>query len=177
MTNTNKPLVLGIDYRELSPEEGKFRWRFVTLRDVEVRMPWRKVPAMSFEDRSGVERMCFETGGWRIMRAGYAWNGCSPKRYVRGVGWVGTPDTLRNRRGSLFHDGGYQASGDTLYPLTREQEDYLFLLNLREDRFLMSYAWYGAVRDFGASSWGNRDDSLVAIPVFKGKTITKTEPV
>lgn len=169
-------MILGTDYLEMTPEEGNFRWRFVTLRDLECRMPWRKLPDMSFEDRAGVERMRFETGGWRIIRAGYAWNGCSPKRYVRGIGWVGTPDTLRNRRGSLFHDAGYQSSGDTLYPLTREQEDFLFLSNLREDRFLLARAWYGAVRDFGASAWGNRNDSLIAVPIVKGRTTTQIEP-
>lgn len=166
-------MILDVDYRELSPEEGNFRWRFVTLRDLECRMPWRKLPEMSFEDRTGVERMRFESGGWRIIRSGYAWNGCSPKRYIRGIGWVGTPDTRRNRRGSLYHDAGYQASGDPIYPLTREQEDYLFLLNLREDKFRLSCAWYGAVRDFGASSWGNREDSLIAVPIIKGKPLTE----
>jgi hypothetical protein len=152
------PMQEGVDYRELSPEEGARKWRFVLLRDVRCALPVR-VPDATFHDAGGREWMRHE-GGWRILRAGYASNGCSPKRWVPGLGWIGTPDTKRTVWASFHHDGGYQFSGVRGWPLRREMEDELFLRNLQWCGFRLARMYHGAVKDFGGAFWGKNADGL-----------------
>jgi hypothetical protein len=61
-------------------------------------------------------------------------------------------------RGSCFHDSLYQASGFTLFPMSRERADDLFLQILTADKFCLANLYHGAVTDFGAGAWGNRRD-------------------
>jgi len=144
------PFRLDREYRQLSPKEGARRWRWELLRDLYTRLPFR-VPDTSFRDAQGREWMQHDFG-WRIVRKGYRWNGCSPKRHVPLLGWVGTPDTSRNLLASCVHDAAYQFSGTDHWPTTREQEDTLFRDILRSAGFFGTGLWFGAVRDFGGSS-------------------------
>jgi hypothetical protein len=148
------PFVNGIDYRELTPREGNRRWRWEMLRDHALALPFA-CPAFSCHNSDGWEWMRVEKGLMTI-RAGYRWNGCSPKRWVPILGWMGTPDRPRNMRGSCFHDSLYQASGFTSFPMSRERADDLFLQILTADKFCLANLYHGAVTDFGANAWGNR---------------------
>jgi hypothetical protein len=63
--------------------------------------------------------------GWLIIRAGYAWNGCSPKWKLL---WFvcGTPDPECTRLASLVHDLLYQFLLCPGFPFTRQECDYVF---------------------------------------------------
>jgi hypothetical protein len=149
---------IGQHYRELSPREGDRKYRFILLEDTACPLP-RPVPNASFHDASGRVWMIHE-GNWRFIKKGYAWNGCSPKRWIPGLGWVGTMDTERNVWGSLNHDAGYQFSGTKHFSLTREEEDALFKLNLEIFNFRLASLYHRTVRGFGAAYWGNNPDGL-----------------
>jgi hypothetical protein len=157
------PFKLGQHYRELSPKEGSFVWRWELIKELHIRLPFR-VPDASFADAQGREWMQHDMG-WRIVRAGYRWNGCSPKRHVPIIGWVGTPDTSRNLLASCVHDAAYQFSGTAHWPTDRKREDDLFRDILRASGFFGVGLWHGAVRDFGATSWGKNDGNLTSKPL------------
>lgn len=121
-TQSRRPLIAMMDiltpfsYRETTPEERMGKWRFVLAEDLHVRMPWRFTGDISFRDDAGREWMRI-TGDIRTIRKGYAWDGCSPKRHLPGVGWIGTPDPESTRLASCVHDAGYQFSGTPDFPL------------------------------------------------------------
>jgi hypothetical protein len=150
----------GTHYRQLSPAEGVNRWRWELTKELHIRLPYR-VPDASFADAQGREWMQHDMG-WRIIRKGYRWNGCSPKRHIPLLGWIGTPDTARNLLASCVHDAAYQFSGTDHWPTTREQEDHLFFDILRASGFRMARAWHGAVRDFGGPAWARNIDNLTS---------------
>jgi hypothetical protein len=154
------PFRLGIEYVELSPETGKRKWRWALKKELHIKLPVH-VPDCAFYDANGKEWIQHDMS-WRIIRAGYWWNGCSPKAWLPIVGWVGTPDTPRNLLASCVHDAAYQFSGTEHWPTRRDQEDALFSDILRASGFRMTGAWYGAVRDFGGSSWGRNEDGLTS---------------
>jgi hypothetical protein len=153
------PFRRGKEWVEISPEVGRRRWRFDFAKDVAVRVPWKVDGDFSFVDGSGREWGSLELG-FLTVRKGYRWNGCSPKRWVPVLGWVGTPDTERNVLGSGMHDLLYQASGGEGFPVTREQADRLFYDVLVASGFCLAGAFYGAVRDFGGSAWGRDENTL-----------------
>jgi hypothetical protein len=157
------PFRLGLEYAELHPDTGHRRWRWMLKKDIHIRLPTR-LPDCSFQDAQGREWLQHDIG-WRILRAGYWWNGCSPKRWLPLVGWVGTPDTPRNLLASCIHDAAYQFSGTPHWPTPREFEDQLFRDILRASGFRLTGAWYGAVKDFGSSSWGKNPDNLSSRPM------------
>lgn len=150
---------LGEHYRELSPAEGNRRWRWVTLKSVTLELSF---PSWSeeivFLDGRGIERARLVGPRW-TMRAGYAWNGCSPKRWVSGLGWIGTPDTPDNLAGSAWHDLGCQFVDTKHFPLSRAQLDDLFGLILRKSGFKWAGLYTGAVKDFGRLFKGPGDGS------------------
>lgn len=150
---------LGEHFRELSPEEGKRRWRWETTKPVtlELEFPrWKE--EIAFIDGRGIERGRL-LGPRLKIHAGYAWNGCSPKRWVRGLGWIGTPDTPDNLLGSFVHDFGCQMRDTKHFPLSRDQVDGLFLEILRRSGFTWAGLYHGAVRDFGPLFKGPGDGS------------------
>lgn len=158
---------LGEHYRELSPEEGKRRWRWETVKPVtlELAFPgWKE--EIAFLDGRGIERAVLIGNRW-TMHPGYAWNGCSPKRWVPCLGWIGTPDTPDNLLGSAFHDLGCQFVETKHFPLSRAQVDELFGLILRRSGFKWAGLYSGAVKDFGPLFKGPGDGSrsvLIARP-------------
>ena len=81
------------------------------------------------------------------IKAGYVWNGCSPKLSVGGLFFIGTPDGHTDYRtgkphtyyASLVHDALYQ------YEIgTKEHADNVFLLML--DHFPLRKVYFWAVR-------------------------------
>lgn len=150
---------LGEHYRELSPEEGDRRWRWVTTKPVTLELDF---PAWSeeiaFLDGRGIERAVLVGSRW-TMHPGYAWNGCSPKRWLPFLGWIGTPDTPDNLPGSVWHDLGCQFVDTGHFPLSRAQVDELFGIILRKTGFAWAGLYSGAVKDFGPLFKGPGDGS------------------
>lgn len=134
----------GIEYQELRGG----RYRFVTNLNVSIRLRLPLQALILFRDKRGCERARFVGDKFRIA-AGYAWNGCSPKRWIAGLGWVGTPDPEATRLASLVHDAFYQFLRTPHFPLSREQCDTVFLELLRLHRFPLASLYHRAVRGFG----------------------------
>ena len=147
------PAINPFRYRETTAAERHGKWRFVLTEDLLVRMPWRVPGVISFRDADGREWVRMD-GSIRTIRAGYAWDGCSPKRHLPGIGWVGTPDPESTRLASCVHDAGYQFSGTRHFPLCRDMEDWLFLRILRAENFRYAGTYYTAVRALGWQFWG-----------------------
>lgn len=130
----------GEAWRRLHPtKEGRRRWRFVTLESVRVGvgglMEWFDTIADLQADHGASEVMFCDASGKAWMRfdpfgiwisPGYAWNGCTPKRWVWPFGWVGTPDWPSTILASLVHDALYQFHATADFHLTRRQVDGLF---------------------------------------------------
>lgn len=139
---------MGVHYREISPDEGKRRWRYQLLRPlrIELDLPLRDV--ISFRDRDGRE-WAFLDGNRLEISSRYTWNGCSPKRWVPIAGWIGTPDTPRNTLASCVHDVLCQFRDCQHFPLSREMVDLCFREILEKSRFMFAGTFWGAVADAG----------------------------
>jgi hypothetical protein len=116
---------------------------------VEITEPW------AFADRTGVRRLELHPGGRAVVKARYAWDGCTPKFALFDI-VIGTPDGIPNEvtrkpkayYASLVHDVLYQFL-DADLPLTRAQADRVFLGLLERDAFAPRWVYYAAVRAFG----------------------------
>lgn len=150
---TLPPFTENVHYRELSPEEGKRRWRWATMRWTCLRLSIRSRYEVGFLDGNGSLWARIE-GQQFWIAPNYWWNGCSPKAHVPLFGWVGTPDTPRTALASLFHDAMYQASGTDHFPFSREQADLIFRNVLRGSMFPFAGIYHRAVKEFGGASWG-----------------------
>ncbi len=144
-------------YRETTPAERAGRWRYILTADLAVRHPWPVPETISFRDAAGIEWMRI-AGHQRIIRAGYAWDGCTPKRHLPIIGWLGTPDPPSTRLASCLHDAAYQFSGTRHFPTSREMEDWFFLRLLQARRFSFAATYYTAVRLAGWMFWGQVRD-------------------
>jgi len=143
-----------MEYRQLHPtREGGRRWRFVTSRTV--RLAYRgTTETIRYHDATGKIWAQHDAFGIRIEE-GYAWNGCSPKRWIWPLGWLGTPDFAATILASLCHDIHYQFARTAHFPLTRSEVDALFFHTIAmhgEEELAAIY--HGAVRKFG--SWAKR---------------------
>jgi hypothetical protein len=139
---------LGEHFRELSPEEGKRRWRWKTTAPVTIKLAFDLGEEIAFIDGRGIERGRL-LGNRLKIHAGYAWNGCSPKRWVPVLGWIGTPDTADNLLGSFVHDFLCQFVETPHFPFSRDQVDDAFGAILRRSGFKWAGLYAGAVKDFG----------------------------
>ncbi len=146
------PYKRNVHFREQSPREGKRLWRYVTIATNRIKTGF-DTPDAIFRTMDGVERARVVDGCFTLWE-GYAYNGCSPKRHLPIVGWVGTPDFDSNLQASLWHDLFYQLSGTVHFTATRQEVDLLFRDVMRANRFPLAGAYYGAVRDFGGCFWG-----------------------
>jgi hypothetical protein len=151
------PFQEGRHYRQLHPtREGGKRWRFVTMRPTRLKIigivPLGTV--ISFRSADGVERGRIDYHGI-VLAEGYAWNGCSPKRWVWPFGWMGTPDWECTRLASGFHDLLYQFARTEHFPLNRSDVDSIFYhcIEMSGDGE-MAGIYHGAVRKFG--SWTDK---------------------
>lgn len=146
----------GVDFRELSPKEGKNRYRFITLRHVRLRIEGlvQGDRVISFRGEDGREWLRIDRFG-AVISEGYAWNGCSPKRHIILIGWVGTPDFASTIPASLFHDAFYQFCVTAHFPLNRSEVDWIFreMIEGAGDEDLAAI-YHAAVRKFG--SWTGR---------------------
>lgn len=144
---------LDVDYRALHPtKEGDCRYRFVTLLT-----PLFIVDGLdcggriiSFRDKNHHEWLRMSDSVITIS-GGYAWNGCTPKRYSRVLRrWIGTPDFKATIPASLVHDALYQFSHCRDFPLHRSDCDEIFrqlIVKSGSPKIAETYHW--AVRKFG----------------------------
>lgn len=138
----------GTHYRELSPEEGKRRWRYQLTRSLRIELDLPLVEVISFRDRDSREWALLDRR-WLEIAAGFTWNGCSPKLWVPVAGWIGTPDTPRNTLASCVHDCLCQFRDTDHFPLSREMVDLCFREILEKSRFMFAGTFWGAVADAG----------------------------
>jgi hypothetical protein len=152
MITTLPDWIEGIDWRELPPREGLFRWRFQLLRDLIIRVDLPLRRTITLHDAKGHEWARWD-GRYFTLRRGYAWNGNSPKRHVPLFGWIGTPDCRGDVTGiggnilaSCVHDGMRQFSSTLHFPLTVPQVDTCFYDINKLSRFPLALPYFSAVR-------------------------------
>lgn len=142
----------GREYRELSPVEGRFIYRYKTVTDCFIPVPINIDPSfsISFFDLSGREWMWMNSSGVLVKR-GYAWNGCSPKRWIPILGWVGTIDFKGSIMASMAHDSLCQFYSCGHFPLSKMAVDNIFYdLMIRGGMSRgMAGLYHEAVRRFG----------------------------
>jgi len=93
-------------------------------------------------------------------RAGYAWDGCSPKMKIKDI-YFGTPEAVLNfntgesktYHASLIHDVFYQFNKDIKSFIKRKEVDKEFYTILKRDGFRFARLYYFAVRAFGWGFW------------------------
>lgn len=109
----------------------------------------------------------FESNGKFTLKGtnwkGYAWDGCSPKK-----NWLhfifGTPDGKLDFRtekpityyASMIHDVIYQFKGEI--NISRKEADAIFLIILKESRFIWKWVYYLGVRVGGGfyGKWNSK---------------------
>lgn len=129
-------------------EERNGKYRFLLLRDVTVDVGI-ELGSHDFYDARGILRVRMRGSEWTV-KAGYAWDGCSPKFKIFGM-WVGTPDFGYSRLASLIHDTGYQFLDVPCFPLKRHECDEIFGCTINRDgnRYKAAFVYAGAVWMFG----------------------------
>jgi hypothetical protein len=152
-----------VEYFEQDPQTANFKWRFISEKDVYTPLLY-PTQNIAFYDQDGIERMRYENG-YRIMRKGYTWNGCSPKSWSKVLRrWIGTPDFKETILASLNHDGDYQFSNTKDFPFARCEVDMMFYKTMKALNFKLASSYYGAVKDFGKSSWQKRKNGEYSSP-------------
>jgi hypothetical protein len=143
----------GDHYRQQHPtKEANRKWRFVTLKDTRVEFDsplCSDLRPTSFHSADGREWLLINRYGI-TLRAGYAWNGCTPKYWSRIFGWCGTPDYPSTILASAIHDALYQFARTEHFPFHRSDVDLLFyhIISLSGSPRLASL-YYSAVVKFG----------------------------
>lgn len=154
-------------YRELHPiNEGKRKWRYIVTDTIKLRMIGGGLGHRNCQLLINGKVIAEIKNGFLIIYAGYAWNGCSPKRYVGwppfGM-WVGTPDFEETIMASLGHDVLFQFSALLDYCMN---EVNMFFFNWMEvdglDESLVDI-YHGAVKNFGKRFWAKVDPTLSVI--------------
>ena len=160
--------VEGKDWRELSPREGKRRYRFATLRPQSVTLDLPLTELVTFHDRHGREWARFD-GPVFTLAADYWWNGNSPKRWVPLLGWVGTPDCRGdvtgvggNIQASGFHDPWSQFMLTQHFPLSRGEVNLGFYDVNVCSGFPFALPYYSAVQSVGRA-WPRSDNGEYSI--------------
>lgn len=145
----------GQHFRQLHPtREAARRWRFRSLRHTRIKIPGIVPHTISFRDKYEREWLRVDPYGI-LVAAAYTWNGCTPKRWVPLLGWIGTPDFRCTHLASHVHDALYQFSGTAHFPLHRSDCDAIFrrLIELHGDEEIAAI-YHAGVRRFG--SWSGR---------------------
>jgi hypothetical protein len=130
--------------------ERKYRFKLRETAVFYLDERFKPVPnRMIFSDSQGNEWLDIEGRTYRV-KAGYAWNGCSPRPLGKyGCWWLGTPDFPASIMASLAHDAGYQFLDDAGFPYSRGDIDRLFLGVMQAGGFPLARVYWGAVRVFG----------------------------
>lgn len=123
------------------------RYRFELTSDLVLDLGRLARGVHSFRDDKGKEWARLEDAALMI-RAGYSWDGCSPKLAVAGR-WVGTPDFPETRMASLVHDVGYQFLHLPCFPFDRHEIDGMFREIMRRRGFKLGVVYFGAVWALG----------------------------
>ena len=165
------PFLEGEHYRELSPAEGGNRNRFETILPPSILLAKDPRVRLSFRDAADREWLRIDRRLITVS-ARYAWNGNSPKRHVPVFGWIGTPDPVRTRLASCFHDALGQFGGVPEMPFDQKEIDQIFLGILLRSRFTLARTWHGAVSDFGGI-FTRRGEGLHAVPLSPVDTASK----
>lgn len=147
----NKPALipeftLGEQFLELRPRLGDYKYRFLLLQTLEMEFLCPFMPRgqrIKFKDTSGNIWMEM-TRKSIIVHKGYAWDGCTPKRWF-GI-WWGTPDFPETIVASLIHDVLLQFSKTDHFPLSKYEIDNIFKEILRRNRFSFRSLYYFGVR-------------------------------
>ena len=140
---------------------GSFSVKWIYELDADYRIDLGKYLAehgdqtLSFQDSSGVERLVLYPTGTAIIRARYAWDGCTPKFALFDM-LFGIPDGVPNEQtrkpkayyASLVHDVLYQFL-DVDLPITRRGADAAFFDILERHAFTPRYIYWAFVRVFG----------------------------
>lgn len=131
------PFFEGIHYRELSPKEGREKYKYITLEPITLCFKNRRlVPRdvkLQFNKIGGPKLMVINPYSITIF-PGYMWNGCSPKLLLF-KHWFGTPDFKETIIASLFHDALRQFESTAHFPFSRVTQDTIFFTILKEQNF------------------------------------------
>lgn len=151
-----------LDWRELAPDEGGRRRRFEGYR-IAVELDAPLTETISFRDRHGVEWARF-AGPRFSLTPRYRWNGCSPKRWVPFLGWIGTPDCRGDVTGlggnilpSAIHDAMIQFARTQHFPLSRKEIDVCFYDLMTLSGFPLALPYFSAVRA-AEKVWPHQDN-------------------
>lgn len=152
------PLIEYRHYRRLSVREGQGIYRFETL----VPISWvfsspvthlRK--RLSFRDRWGKEWLLLAARTATIP-ARYQWNGNSPKKGIRLLGfdlWLGVPDSPRTISASLLHDSFFQFSGTEKFPIGLDDANDCYEQLLRAEHFPHAGSYRGVLDEISTAFW------------------------
>lgn len=133
-----------IEYRELSPLEGKYKYRFILLKPITFTTTFSLFPdniEVLFRDMKNREWMKM-TQNSIIIPAQYAWNGASPKKYVKGLGWIGIMDFPKTMLAIVVHDALCQFLDADYFPLHRADCDDIFRTILDKNDFKLTDMYY-----------------------------------
>lgn len=169
MISSRPDFVHGRNWRELSPDEGKRKYR-AEARDMQIKVDKPLEKIISFRDRNGREWARF-SGPIFSLSPTYQWNMNSPKKWVsifgtRKPGWIGTPDCRGdvtgiggNIQASGFHDAMGQFRYTEHFPLTPDEVDECFYDINRLSGFAGALPYFSTVvaaRKTGI--WKHRDN-------------------
>jgi hypothetical protein len=150
-------------FRLLHPiHEGHRAYRFLSTTIIQAKLygELAKHRNCTFYDSKGVPRAWIRDG-YIYVNVNYAWNGCSPKKYIGWppLGkWVGTPDFAATIIPSLIHDVLYQFAKLGTY--TFHQANWQFYQMMLDRDFALAEHYYDAVETFGYKYWGKDPEKL-----------------
>jgi hypothetical protein len=133
-------------YKEYSPYEGGYKYRFVTLNDINFYFTNPLVckgQKILFKDKQGRVWMTMTSHTITISKK-YAWDGCTPKIWW-GI-WWGSPDFESTVLASLLHDSLIQFQKTINFPFTRYEIDQFFKYILCDNDFILTDLYYIGVR-------------------------------
>ena len=117
-----------------------------------------------YDEKGNLWLIVHEDGSFTV-KAGYAWNGCTPKLGFFDI-LIGTPDGVVTKKtgkpkayyATMIHDSLYQFLPDMPkdIPLTRKLADEYFLEILKRDEFILRGIYWLAVRIFGGLAMQGR---------------------
>ena len=150
-------------FSELSPKDGKYKYRYTLQKSLivfwEGYVPHRT--RLSFQDEKNREWLYMDQNHFIIPKR-YSWDGCTPKRHIPIFGWVGTPDFEETILASVIHDAFCQFQHTEHFPFSRKIIDNIFKFLMEEEYFVFADIYYSGVR-FGSrfSKNNNKQKSII----------------